>query len=153
VSRVALLDVNLLVALFDGDHVHHDLAHDWFAEQRADGWATCPVTENGLIRVLSNPAYGSPVSSLPALVQALGAFTRSGHHHRWDDVVSLGDTTLFNVAAVRGHRQITDVYLLGLAHKKGGCLATFDRSIPLAAVAGATRDDLAEIAPVDEADI
>jgi toxin-antitoxin system PIN domain toxin len=150
VSRVALLDVNLLIALFDGDHVHHDLAHDWFADQRADGWATCPVTENGLIRVLSNPAYGSPVSSLSALVRALGKFTRSGRHHRWDDVVSLGDTTLFNVAAVRGHRQITDVYLLGLAHKKGGCLATFDRSIPLGAVVGATRKDLTVIAPVGE---
>jgi hypothetical protein len=89
---------------------------------------------------------------LSALVQALDTFTRSGHHHRWDDVVSLGDTTLFNVAAVRGHRQITDVYLLGLAHKKGGCLATFDRSIPLSAVVGATRGDLTVIAPVNESE-
>jgi hypothetical protein len=108
------------------------------------------VTENGLIRVLANPAYGSPVSSLAALVRAFGKFTRSGHHHRWDDVVSLGDATLFNVAAVRGYRQITDVYLLGLAHKKGGCLATFDRSIPLGAVVGTTRKDLTVIAPVEE---
>jgi toxin-antitoxin system PIN domain toxin len=152
VSRVALLDVNLLVALFDGDHIHHDLAHDWFADQRVNGWATCPVTENGFIRVLANPAYGSPVSSPAALVRALRTFTRSGHHHHWDDVVSLGDTRLFDVAAMRGHRQITDVYLLGLAHRQGGCLATFDRSIPLSAVVGATRDDLVVVAPVDAAE-
>ncbi|HWJ56793.1 MAG TPA: hypothetical protein VNR90_11235, partial [Vicinamibacterales bacterium] len=54
-SRIALLDVNLLVALFDPDHVHHDISHDWFAEQRGVGWATCPLTENGLVRVLSSP--------------------------------------------------------------------------------------------------
>ena len=57
-SRVALLDVNVLVALFDSSHVHHEVAHDWFADHRAQGWATCPHTENGFVRVLANPAYG-----------------------------------------------------------------------------------------------
>jgi predicted nucleic acid-binding protein len=55
VARIALLDVNVLVAFFDPDHVHHDLAHDWFAGQRRSGWATCAITESGFVRVISNP--------------------------------------------------------------------------------------------------
>jgi predicted nucleic acid-binding protein len=57
VSRIALLDINVLVALFDADHVHHDFAHDWFTDHHERGWATCPITENGFIRVVSNPKY------------------------------------------------------------------------------------------------
>ena len=68
--RPALLDVNVLVALFDPDHVHHDLAHDWFADHRSRGWATCPITENGVIRVLANPAYGSPVTGTAEIGRA-----------------------------------------------------------------------------------
>jgi len=149
-SRPALLDVNLLVALFDGDHVHHELAHDWFADNRAGGWATCPVTENGLVRVLANPRYGSPESTVPAIVARLRRFRASGHHQFWTDTVSLADTALFKPSFVRGHRQVTDVYLLGLARHKGGRLATFDRSIPLAAVTGALRDTLEIVGPADE---
>jgi toxin-antitoxin system PIN domain toxin len=149
VSRVALLDVNLLVALFDADHVHHDLAHDWFGDNRRSGWATCPVTENGLIRVLANPRYLSTISGLAAVVELLRRFRSSGHYQFWDEHLSLADESLFNPSFVRGHAHVTDVYLLGLAQKKGGRLATFDRSIPLAAVAGATTDTLAVISPVD----
>jgi toxin-antitoxin system PIN domain toxin len=145
----ALLDVNLLVALFDGDHVHHELAHDWFADNRAGGWATCPVTENGLVRVLTNPKYGSPESAVPAIVDRLRRFRESGNHEFWADEVSLADTALFNPSFVRGHRQITDVYLLGLARHKGARLATFDRSIPLTAVRGASRETLQIVGPVD----
>lgn len=146
-SRVALLDVNLLVALFDPDHVHHDLAHDWFADGRASGWATCPITENGFVRVLSHPAYGASTARVVELVDRLRSFCGSGHHRFWSETVSLIDTKLFAPSFVRGYRQLTDVYLLGLACKMGGCLATFDRTIPLAAVKGATRDTLQVIAP------
>lgn len=146
-SRVALLDVNVLVALFDSDHVHHELAHDWFADQRADGWATCPLTENGFIRVLTNPAYGTPAQRPDELVERLRAFRASGQHHFWTDAVSLTDQRLFKPAFLRGHRQVTDVYLLGLAKHSGGSLATFDRTIPLGAVAGATRSTLLVIEP------
>jgi toxin-antitoxin system PIN domain toxin len=142
VSRTALLDVNLLVALFDPDHVHHELAHDWFADHRADGWATCAVTENGFIRVLANPSYGAGVSRPAELVQRLRLFCASGHHTFWADAVSLQDKRIFDPSLIRGHRQVTDIYLLGLAKKTGGHLATFDRSIPLGAVVGATRDTL-----------
>jgi toxin-antitoxin system PIN domain toxin len=150
VSRAALLDVNVLVALFDADHVHHDLAHDWFADNRAAGWATCPVTENGLIRVLSNPRYGSAVAGVPTMVDRLRKFRASGGHEFWSDEVSLTDPSLFAAAPIQGHRQVTDVYLLGLAVKRGGRLATFDRTIPLAAVQAASTKALEVIGPVDE---
>jgi hypothetical protein len=139
-TRTALLDINVLVALFDPDHIHHELAHDWFADSRADGWATCPVTESGFVRVLSNPAYGSAVTRPSELVARLRRFCESGHHEFWPDLVSIRDAALFDPAFIAGHRQITDVYLLGLAKKKGGRLATFDGRMPLKAVRGSGRE-------------
>jgi toxin-antitoxin system PIN domain toxin len=112
VSR-ALLDINVLVALFDPDHVHHDIAHDWFADHRAQGWASCPITQNGLIRVLSNPRYGSPVSGLRTVREAVRRFVGSKEHEFWPDDISLSDNALFDVSAMVGHKQLTDVYLLG----------------------------------------
>jgi toxin-antitoxin system PIN domain toxin len=147
VSRVALLDVNLLVALFDPDHVHHEMAHDWFADNRDAGWATCPVTEQGFVRVLSNPAYGGVVARPAELVDRLRAFCGSGHHEFWADSVSLVDRDLFDPRFLRGHRQVTDVYLLGLAARRGGRLATFDRTIPVRAVPGAAPGTLVVIEP------
>lgn len=148
-NRPALLDVNVLVALFSPDHIHHEIAHDWFADHRARGWATCPLTENGFVRVLSSPSVGSVLRPADLLAR-LRKFTADNGHVFWPDAVSLADTTLFDPAFVRGHRQITDVYLLGLAKKMGGLLATFDRTVPLGAVAGATRHHLAVIADSDD---
>jgi toxin-antitoxin system PIN domain toxin len=149
-SRVALLDVNFLVALFDADHVHHEIAHDWFADNRTAGWATCPLTENGLVRVLANPKYGSTVSAVPAIVERLEKFRASGHHRFWPDTVSLTEAELFNPALVRGHRQLSDVYLLGLARKNGGRLVTFDRTISTAAVSDASLSDLQIVGAVHD---
>lgn len=145
---VALLDVNVLVALFDADHVHHELAHDWFADHRAHGWATCPVTENGFVRVVSNPAYGLDGFRPDAAVKCLRAFCASGHYVFWPDSVSLADARLFDTAAA-GWRQITDVYLLGLAVSTGGRLATFDRAIPLRAFKTAAAASLQVIGPAE----
>jgi toxin-antitoxin system PIN domain toxin len=146
-SRVALLDVNVLVALFDPDHVHHELAHNWFADHHSNGWATCPATENGFLCVLANPAYGAAVTRCSELAARLRRFCESDDHTFWADEVSLRDPALFDPAFIAGHRQITDVYLLGLAKRKGGCLATFDRAIALKAARGAGRDSLLLIAP------
>ena len=146
-NRRALLDINVLVALFDPDHVHHDIAHDWFADHRAQGWATCPITQNGLIRVLSNPRYGSAVSSLRAVHEAVQRFVSSSEHEFWPDDISLADKALFDVSAMSSHRQLTDVYLLGLATKGKGHLVTLDRSIPLRAVVGASPTTLTVIEP------
>jgi toxin-antitoxin system PIN domain toxin len=146
VTRVALLDVNVLVALFDPDHVHHEAAHEWFAANREDGWATCPLTENGVIRILSNPAYAAGPEMPASIIRRLDAFCASGGHVFWADEVSLRDSDLFVATAPATHRQVTDVYLLGLARRRGGRLATFDGGITLTSVAGATRAHL-EIIP------
>ena len=141
-GRPALLDVNFLIALFDPDHVHHEIAHDWFADNRRHGWATCSATESGFLRVLSNPAYGSAVHRVPELTALLRTFCADSNHQFWAATVSLRDETIFNLAVIAGHRQVTDVYLLGLAKKQGGCLATFDRNIPLRGVVGADASTL-----------
>lgn len=144
-SGVALLDVNVLIALFDPDHVHHEPAHHWFEDQRRAGWATCPLTENGLLRVLAHPAY-SPAASPPAIIlESLRVFCASGGHTFWPDDISLRDPGLFLAGAPPSHRQVTDLYLLGLAVKHGGRLATFDRAIPLGKVRGAEDENLALI--------
>lgn len=149
-STVHLLDVNVLVALFDIDHVHHEIAHDWFADHRAGGWATCPITENGVLRVLAHPGYGSSDTRFEAIVERLRLFRDSGHHHFWHDTPSFTDLSAIRPSYMRGHRQVTDVYLLALALRMGGRLATFDRSIPVSAVVGATKGTLALIGAVDE---
>jgi toxin-antitoxin system PIN domain toxin len=147
VSGVALLDVNVLVALFDPDHVHHELAHDWFQDNRTSGWATCPLTENGLVRVLANLARRGEFIPIAELVDHLRTFCASGHHEFWPDAVSLRDERLFDLSLARGHRQLTDVYLLGLAAKRRGRLVTFDQSVPLRAVKSAKRDMLQVVTP------
>ncbi len=138
-----LLDVNVLIALLDPAHVNHKAAHSWFAKIREYRWATCPITENAVIRILSNPSYPS-VDWMPnEVMEHLGGFfTEKLGHVFWEDVVSLQDDLLFDRWMIRGHKQLTDIYLLGLAIKKGGILTTFDRSIPLKAVKGATENHL-----------
>lgn len=149
--RTALLDVNLLVALFDTDHPHHEIAHDWFADTHTKGWATCALTQNGFLRILANPRYGSTISRPIDLINTLSRFCASKHHTFWNDSLSLTDAKIFNPAPIRGYRQLSDIYLLGLAKKRGGYLATLDAGIPLSAVVGATRRNLAVIA-VDDPD-
>jgi len=144
-SAVALLDVNVFVALFDPDHVHNDLAHAWFADDGAAGWATCPLTENGFVRVVTHPAYHPDPPRPSVVLDRLRKFCDAGRHHFWADDVSLRDESLFVIENLAGHRQLTDVYLLGLARKMGGRLATFDRAISPSAVRGARASHLAII--------
>jgi hypothetical protein len=148
-NGAALLDVNILVALFDPDHVHHDTAHDWFADNRTRGWATCPLTENGFVRVLGNLARGGELVPIPELVDRLRTFCGSGHHEFWPDTISLRDERLFDLSRARGHKQLTDTYLLGLAVKRRGRLVTFDQRVPLGAVKGARREMLDVVATAD----
>ncbi len=134
---VTLLDVNVLVALFDPAHSNHEDAHRWFGRHRKHGWATCPITVNGCIRVLSNPAYPTVEATPAEVAERLRSFCSSMDHHFWEDSVSLTDESLFRPMMIGGHQKITDAYLLGLAVRNHGKLATFDRSIPLKAVPGA----------------
>lgn len=143
---IALLDVNVLIALFDAGHVHHEAAHDWFADHREDGWATCPLTENAFLRILTHPK-AAVEADRATLLSSLRKFCGSGHHVFWGDTVSMRDYSLFDPSVLLTHRQVTDVYLLGLAARMGGRLATFDEGIPVQAVKSATRDTLSIITP------
>ena len=148
-GRVALLDVNVLVALFDPDHIHHEVAHDWFADNRSRGWATCPLTENGFVRTAAALARSRQPIGVALLADGLRTFTSSGRHSFWPDDISLVDDALFNAELLLGHQQLTDIYLLGLAVKRKGVLVTFDRRIPLDAVKGATKAHVEILEPAD----
>lgn len=139
---IGLLDVNALVALFDPEHVHHADIHRWFGAHRGEGWATCPLTENGLVRILSHPKYPGRRTALDDAVDRLRRFRDSGDHAFWPDSVSLCEPELLELRHVRGHRQLTDVYLLALAVRREGRLVTFDRSIRREAVARAAAEHL-----------
>jgi hypothetical protein len=142
---IALLDVNVLVALCDGGHVHHEIAHRWLAQNKKQGWATCPLTINGCIRILSNPKY-TAVKQTPAdIASLLLDACNTTDHHFWPDSVSLLDDTLFSMSGVSGYKNITDGYLLGLAVRNHGRLATFDRGISLDAVPAARPGNLVVI--------
>jgi len=142
---VALLDVNVLVALFDPGHIHHDDAHRWFSRNRKFGWASCPITINGCIRILSNPAYPISATTPAEVADRLKSFSNTTDHQFWPDSVALIDDQLFRPAMIGGHQKITDAYLLGLSVRHHGRLATFDRAIPMKAVTAATAANLALI--------
>lgn len=137
-----LLDVNVLIALLDEDHVFSRRANEWLdaAPRRV---ATCPIVENGVVRIMSAPAYSATQRTSPEQVaDGLKALAQGLDHEFWADEVSLLDDRLFDFSRLHGHRQITDAYLLALAVRRGGALASFDAAVPLAAVRGAARRHL-----------
>jgi uncharacterized protein len=131
----ALLDVNVVIALLDPDHAIHERAHEWWAVQAKFGWASCPITENGVVRIMSNPSYSKKTRFTPdGLISRLQTFTRLTDHEFWPDTLSLRDETIFTAGRIHSSRQLTDFYLLALAAKHSGTLATFDQGIPISAV-------------------
>jgi toxin-antitoxin system PIN domain toxin len=135
VSR-ALLDVNVLLALFDADHVDHARAWAWLDDEIGHGWASCPITQNGFVRIISQPRYPNPISCAQA-IGLLSDACATEHHEFWVCDLSILDGDLVRSDRVHGPRQVTDLYLLALAVRRGGRLVTFDDSVPLSAVAGA----------------
>lgn len=143
----ALLDVNVLIALLDEAHVAHTVASAWLADHvnRGDGWASCPLTQNGCIRIMSQPAY--PGQLVAAQVAArLGQATRHASHAFWPDSISLLDPDTLDWQRVLGHRQVTDNYLLALAVRHGGQFVTLDARISTGAVPGAAPEHLVVLA-------
>jgi toxin-antitoxin system PIN domain toxin len=138
---IALLDASLLIALFDAAHLHHREAHHWFSANRSKGWATCPLTQNACIRIMSQPAYPGrlPVGDI---ARRLRQATATSDHHFWPDAISLCDEKLFHYDKILTSRHLTDLYLLGLAKAHSGRLVTFDQGIPVAAVAGTSAKHL-----------
>jgi len=138
----ALLDVNVLIALLDSDHASHNSAISRFTKHAREGWASCPITQNGCIRVMSNPGYPNPLP-VQAVIARLADACHQDIHEFWPDEVSLLDSDMVDSTRIHGPRQLTDIYLLALAVQHKGRLVTFDTSIPLAAVRNATKQNLA----------
>ena len=137
----ALFDVNVLIALHDSDHAHHHAASCWLQAHIQHGWASCPLTQNGCLRIMAQPGYSQP-QPLGALLAMLARSTSAPYHAFWPDDASLLSADSLRWRSILGSRQITDAYLLLLAVRNGGRFVTFDRAVPLAAVAGATADHL-----------
>jgi toxin-antitoxin system PIN domain toxin len=132
----ALLDVNVLIALNDQGHIHHTLANQWMAQHMHLGWASCPLTQNGMLRIMSQASY---VNSQPLniLFQMLRRETQHAQHAFWPDDLSLLDETHIDADKLLSPSQLTDAYLLALAVKNQGRFITLDKRIPLNAVPGA----------------
>lgn len=132
----ALLDVNVLIALHDPQHVHHELAIEAL-ERSPAGWASCPITQNGCLRIMCQPSYSANPFSLREVAGALSISLTSAMHEFWPDEIGLLDPGRLRMDRVHGHRQLTDLYLLALAVHRGGSFMSFDARIPLEAVRGA----------------
>jgi len=137
----ALLDVNVLIALLDADHSLHARAAEWFGSHARTGWASCPITENGCIRVMSHPSYPNALP-VQAIIERLAEATRRNWHEFWADDISLLDDERIDATRIHGPRQLTDLYLLALVLRHGGRFVTFDQTITTNTIKGAKAKDL-----------
>ncbi len=133
-----LFDVNVLVAIADPEHVFHPSIHRWTATQVYRTWATCPITENGMIGVMSQQSYHGSRITAPEAIETLRAMKapQTWKHEFWPDSFSITESAMVLSGRIAGPKQLTDVYLAGLAKKNGGRLVTFDTSVAWHAVAG-----------------
>ncbi len=129
-----LLDVNVLIALIDPAHVGHDAAHLWFDNQGRDSWATCPLTENGVVRIVARSNYPGGPGSPTVVADMVRQLCALEGHRFWPDDISLAGSDLIDPAHILTSAQVTDSYLLALAVAHGGRLATFDRRLSAKAV-------------------
>lgn len=126
---VFLLDVNVLIALIDPAHVQHDQAHDWFARTGHAHFATCPITENGLLRIVGHPRYPNSPGPPSVVARSLTAIRVLPGHEFWPDSISIADNAHVAPTHLSSHARVTDSYLLALAQANGGRLATMDRKL------------------------
>ena len=131
-----LLDVNVLIALIDPAHMQHDQAHDWFSRVGKKGFATCPITENGLLRIVGHPKYPNSPGPPNSVAPLLASMRTLPGHHFWPDKISIGDDLHIDAALLSSHSRVTDSYLLALAKAHGGRLASMDRKLAVDAVSG-----------------
>jgi toxin-antitoxin system PIN domain toxin len=139
----ALLDASFLIALFDDDHIFHNSSKAWFKRAEPEGWASCPITENAVVRIMSNRQYGSVRGfGIENVIRAMRTLTENTDHQFWSDVVSIANSKVFNSGRIHGPNQLTDVYLLGLAVENEGRFVTYDRKISISAVRNAQDENL-----------
>ena len=130
-----LLDVNVLIALVDPAHVQHDQVHEWFGRVGHKAFATCPITENGLLRIVGHPKYPNSPGPPSTVAAALAAIRGLEGHRFWPDSISLVENSLAEPALLSSHARVTDSYLLALARANKGKLATLDRKLATEVVA------------------
>lgn len=140
-----LLDVNVLIALLDSDHVHHDVAWRWLRANIHLGWATCPLTENGCVRIMAGRGYPSRLPPYEVAARLREA-TSTDYHQFWSDSVSILEPHIIDWHQVVGPAQITDAYLLSLAVANQGRFVTFDRRLTFTMAVGANDQNLSIIA-------
>lgn len=131
-----LLDVNVLIALIDPAHVQHDRAHEWFAASGKHAWATCPLTENGVLRIVGSARYPNSPGTPAAVAELFAKLCALPGHEFWPDGITLLDSQRIDSARLLDSGQVTDTYLLALATAHSGKLATFDRHLVTDAVIG-----------------
>jgi toxin-antitoxin system PIN domain toxin len=134
-----LLDVNVLIALIDPTHVQHDRSHVWFAATGRHAWATCPITSNGVLRIVGSTRCPNSPGNPSAVAEIVEVLCDLGGHELWPDDVSIFDKSRFYTDRILDSAQITDSYLLALARAHGGKLATFDRHLIADAVIGGVK--------------
>lgn len=135
----ALLDVNVWIALLDSNHTFAERVNEWFSRERPP-IATCPIVENGVVRIMSGTGYSANAKhSAVDIASLLRQACANSDHEFWPDDASLLDQTVFDVTRLHGSRQVTDAYLLALAVTRGAYFATLDGAVPLAAVRGSTK--------------
>ena len=137
----ALLDINVLIALLDAAHMHHALATQWLQQEIAHGWASCPLTQNGCLRIMAQPAYPQALP-LAAVASRLAQAAAHPAHAFLADDYSLLDAGQLHWQHLLGHRQITDSYLLGLAVRHRCRFVSFDARLSLNVVPGARPEHL-----------
>jgi len=140
-AKPGLLDVNVLIALIDPAHEFHAAAHAWFERNRKYGWATCPITENGCLRIVSNPGYPFPGLTVSRVRDILAELVAVEGHLFWPDSVSMLEPNRFDLTRAFP-KNLTDLYLLRLAATFRGRQITFDRAIRWQLVAGCGPGDL-----------
>lgn len=130
-----LLDVNVLIALIDPAHVQHDQVHEWFGQVGHKAFATCPITENGLLRIVGHPSYPNSPGPPSTVAAALTAMRGLPGHVFWPDSISLVESPLVDADLLSSHSRVTDSYLLALARHNKGKLATMDQTLATAVAA------------------
>ena len=140
-NKVALLDVNLLVALAWPNHIHHREAHRWFEQQQSRGWATCPTTQSGFVRVSSNRKVIPGARTVEEVLRLLQRITDLPHHVFWHDDIELARSEYVSSGRLLGYRQVSDAHLLALALSRGGRLATLDRGLSSILPGGFSADE------------
>ena len=143
--KTALLDLNILTALLWPAHEHHETAHRWFSARADAPWATCSLTQLGFVRLVSNPAFSRDALSPSGAVALLAANLSHATHEFWAETLQLPTAVKGMEPALQGYRQLTDAYLLALANRRKGVLATFDRG--LRSLAGDTFESALEVVP------